>query len=957
MNKLYRSLLVTGIVAAGLAGCGDDVTITEPPPPPPPPPPSITNVTVAPNNVQVAPGQDIQMTAAVTSDAGCNPTVTWGVSDATRASVSPSGLVSILATAQPGAVAIRATATCAAGGGTGSGAATLNVTAGNANIPTVSIASVNVGVVPAALAAIAGQINVVLNLERNGAAVQGLDLFIDTQTGDSIFASQSFTAPPATVGDGPEAAVEVITLSINTAAFNATTGQVALINRQHTLRGRVRYGSGGQSEASNTNTVQFTTVNGNTFTGTMSLTGGFTPALNAATGLSFVRGGLDARVIPVIYSNGLSLAAGTVSFGQGCDVGGVRTATLAAPAAGSAEWTASFANTGAPALANVSGYEYRTAFCNGLETLRISGTDNNGNILFAFTNPGAGTPVATGIRLDNLGPGAPTFIMNPNGRQNGWINAGVGLVGLNDNGAGAPSATDNDWLRNGAADAGVGGYTRQLRVDATAPTTVTAANAATPSASPTLPNPSLNPNDYCAVASAVDALGNESALPITVPATNCNVPVAASFQNTLLSHQRFGVDIDAPTIAFAASPIGLQANAAIAGANIGNEFTLTVADIGSIGVSGMLAGSPVVGNIQTLNGTQPGATNCFFPAAVGPCGAATASINAAPALPLVPTAGAAALTGITVPAYYTGTFNAIDAAGNASGSVTRSIVFDNAGGASTPVLTAALFNTPVSGPSVVFNALASDNLDLATLQYTLGYSGGLAGPIIYPPATLNPFPPVPAALVNSNVNAAVTINGFMRRLETVTNGAGGPLTVGGPFLPQNLTGNLLDQVGNSSGPIGTVIPPASVTPGISFVGVAAAQQTRDWRISAPAAAVNISDGQAATPANPTSVVIQIDAFGPTATFNTPFQRVDLFAFDGANLNQIGVGVLQPTFDDGSAFGRRHRYLFTWTPGSGLFNCGVAPCSTPNINIYAVGVSAAGDGLVTQVNTNITLTNP
>ena len=126
MNKFYRSLLVTGIVAAGLAGCGDDVTITEPPPPPPPPAPTVS-VTVGPDGVSVGPGQTVQMAAAVTQSAGCNAAVTWSVSDATRASVSATGLVTIAANAATGAVAVRATATCATGGATANGVATLNV--------------------------------------------------------------------------------------------------------------------------------------------------------------------------------------------------------------------------------------------------------------------------------------------------------------------------------------------------------------------------------------------------------------------------------------------------------------------------------------------------------------------------------------------------------------------------------------------------------------------------------------------------------------------------------------------------------------------------------------------------------------------------------------------------------------------------------------------------------------
>ncbi|MGE0554253.1 MAG: Ig-like domain-containing protein [Gemmatimonadales bacterium] len=125
MNKLYRSLLLTGIVAVGLAGCGDDVTVVDPPAPPPPPDPIVRAVEVTPDNVTVSPGQTIQMTASVTADPGASPTVTWSSSDATRATVDNSGLVTIPAAAPSGPVAIRATAT--ANGSTASDAATLNV--------------------------------------------------------------------------------------------------------------------------------------------------------------------------------------------------------------------------------------------------------------------------------------------------------------------------------------------------------------------------------------------------------------------------------------------------------------------------------------------------------------------------------------------------------------------------------------------------------------------------------------------------------------------------------------------------------------------------------------------------------------------------------------------------------------------------------------------------------------
>lgn len=148
MNKFFRSMLLTGIVAVGLAGCGDDVTIVDPPPPPPPPPPptpQVRAVEVTPDNITVAPGQTIQMTASVTADSGATPTITWSTSDATKATVSTTGLVSVLATATSGPVAIRATA--AANGSSASDAATLNVV--GTTVTAVSItpatATVNAG--------------------------------------------------------------------------------------------------------------------------------------------------------------------------------------------------------------------------------------------------------------------------------------------------------------------------------------------------------------------------------------------------------------------------------------------------------------------------------------------------------------------------------------------------------------------------------------------------------------------------------------------------------------------------------------------------------------------------------------------------------------------------------------------------------------------------------------------
>ena len=69
---------------------------------------------------------------------------------------------------------------------------------------------------------------------------------------------------------------------------------------------------------------------------------------------------------------------------------------------------------------------------------------------------------------------------------------------------------------------------------------------------------------------------------------------------------------------------------------------------------------------------------------------------------------------------------------------------------------------------------------------------------------------------------------------------------------------------------------------------------------------------------------------------------------GGALVQIGTGSQQAISDDGSAFGRRHRWTFTWTPGA------TYGCPAAGLTIYAVGVNAAGDGLVTLLNNQISI---
>jgi hypothetical protein len=113
MSKLYRSLLCSGLVAAGVAACGDDVTVT---PPPPPPAATVHSVSVAPNPGNIAPGGTLQMVVSVNADAGVATTVAWTSSNAAVVSVSGTGLATAVAAAVPGTtVAITACSTVVTG--------------------------------------------------------------------------------------------------------------------------------------------------------------------------------------------------------------------------------------------------------------------------------------------------------------------------------------------------------------------------------------------------------------------------------------------------------------------------------------------------------------------------------------------------------------------------------------------------------------------------------------------------------------------------------------------------------------------------------------------------------------------------------------------------------------------------------------------------------------------------
>lgn len=930
MNFSRKTILVVG--AALLAACGDKVTVQEYTPPATTP--KVNSVEVSPASVTLNVSQSVTFTAAVNADAGLATTVTWTASAGT---ITSAGVFTAPATGNPG-IAVCATSTVDTGK---KGCAQVVVTAPTATIPaTVSIASITAANLntPVNPAAVAGQIDVRLNVNPGNQTISKIVLVVGGVRADS----QTFTAAQAAAlrfaADEAVAAQTTfpqVLFSVNTAKFNATTGIPTWLNVAQGVSAQVYTTQGGTATAA-TATAQttLTFANANTYVLTTS-TGASATGTN---GYKYSSGSISASIIPVIYASGLAFNAGTITFGSAaCDVTGPRTIALAAGTAPA--YTATFTNsTGASAATNFRNYELRTAvgacpLATG-EGFTVTATDNAGNQLYAAAAPA--NNAANLYRMDNVAPGAPTLIVNPGSRQNAWVNAAIGFTTTN-----ASSAT-NGMVVDGAADAGVGGRTRFVRTAAATGGLVDAALAATASSAPTLPDPSASNTTYCAIFSVKDALGNESALPAAGVA--CTAPSVASATAVAATHTQFGVDIAAPTIGFSA---GLGSNARIATAAVGGEFQVTVNDTGLVGNSGMLSGAAVIGTISVRNATG---TNCVFPVAVGACGAA-ASVNAAPGFPLVPTAGAAALTAVTTTGYFTYVALAQDAAGNQSGTVTRVVAHDDGTNvAFNPTITTASYASPiVGGSNAVLTATASDNFDLRDATWVLNFAGMTAGggAFLQPTVTINSYN---TTLVNTSVPVTLTLSNFIRQIEEMQTAAAViPANIAGTRLPLNVTATVRDQVSVGSAVATTPLTVTAAAPAFTWTAMpAGATQQIATFSTAPTAAANVWNGTAGGPTvagTAATVTLSAVAVGPTATMNSPFTRVLFYRLSGGQLVYMGQAGTPSLNDNGAT--RTYTYSFAWD-ATGI----TAGAQT----IYALAVNAAGDGLLSLSNVNVTVIN-
>ncbi len=392
MQKVSRSIFAGLLLVAGLTACGDKVTVTAPTTPTgttTAATPVVHSVTVTPASVALAIGQTVTLVASVDADAGLARTVTWTSNASNIATVSSAGLVTAVAS---GTATIVAKSTADA---TVQGAATVIVAA--VTPATISISTINQGGVPAALGNVAGQLDVTLNVDQGTQSITSLALIVhnNATSKDTTVATYSYTSSnkaPVSATSAP------VTMSFNTAAFNATTGVVSFLNGSYSIKAQATVaGSSGQAPVSST--INYT-VNNADFIGVLSAA---TNTGSDANGLAWVGGTLSYTVVPVLYS-GLTLKSATVSPDP-ADLVAAPQAVTTFPA------TVSFA---ASYTAGASDTMTYNPFTRGIAAVYSNGATFTGA---ANALPGS---LATPIRVDWEAPAQPATVKLRNSASQ-WI--------------------------------------------------------------------------------------------------------------------------------------------------------------------------------------------------------------------------------------------------------------------------------------------------------------------------------------------------------------------------------------------------------------------------------------------------------------------------------------------------------------------------------------------------------
>ena len=610
--------LVAGVLALGVAACGDDVQLVEPTPPQPPPPPPV-EATMAPASASVAVGNSVVF--AVNASGGvAGEAASWTCASSNTGIATVSSTSAGCSATGVAAGDVTITASVTKSGETVNVGAQLTVTAEEVVAPPeqgnpafLVVASIE-GEDDTDSSGLKGRVSVTVNVERGDQDLEELALLVDGE----VVASQSFgtgmdmgMTPPE---DGAaEQAVHPFTMSFDSDGYDEHGDHVDVdyMNGEHTISAELEIGvtmadgmHGHETVSSNVVTVEFDNDDGYIVTADL----GDNTALDD-----------DGRV-----------------WYGGPDNGNIEISALGVSYSG--------AETG-EAIVRLEGCEAEEGGefdCDGQQQEReisvISG-GVVGTILNADDLPEA--------NIDMEGPDAPVFHPNPNKREEGWVNAAVNFTG--EQGSGSKK---DGWLvyKDESADAGVGGYSPRIRfaeADSDKEVGVALASPALPALvlPANLAGQASKADAFCVVASAVDMLGNESDLPDAdedcVSAADYEADDDDDYPAGLLA----GADLAPPTITF--SPSSPKANATTM-----RNFQVQLADVGS----GIRATDPVTAEAHVRDAKESDE--------IDPLG-----LNVE--LPLATTTGLPGDMG-----YYTFAAKVADKAGNSSEEATRTALHD-----------------------------------------------------------------------------------------------------------------------------------------------------------------------------------------------------------------------------------------------------------------------------------------
>lgn len=930
MLKNYRKFLTAGVLAFGLAACGDDVTIVEPAPPPPPPEtPNIVSFSVAPTTATIAVGQTIQASFSLQTKAGVAGTVAYASGNAGVASVdAATGLITAVSN---GTALITATAT--AGGQTAT--AQIGVTVRQVQPAQISIQSVTqfANTVPVPLNNVQGQIEIGMNFDPGEQLVDSINVFI----GAKRAAKQVYVTNPA---------AGIIYLSVNTANFvkNSTTG-VATVDYQNganTISAAV-YPRGGSATATNTIAVVLNNQDG--WAADMSAPSAFA---NDANGFTYwggpTAGGLTtATVYPVIYSAGRSIQSVTFRVG-GC----TNFVDTALP------FRASFGYTTAGATAancgGASGYEYTGGSRDNVTIVNAIDNTNNAfptSPLIANTTVPGSTPDS--LRFDWRSPVVNTpDITRTAPALTGWVNAPFSFINF------------------ASTDAGVGMRATASRDRATF-YNATNCGGATAVAMPTGTGADI-PECATNFIGGTVGLGAPGTAPYRVYGTESDrlANVGTSTQT-----QTFGVDKTTPQIRWGAVQVAPAIVASLGDAGMGIDSLFEFKPVAGTDVwraeylddrSGFLnntsgANSQITSQLHALS--TAGHVNPTGVCSVAFTGTGAVGVGAtfvtAPTCSMrnVATIGAIRIDGwqagsqVNVPqaeGYYGYRTVVRDAAGNSSATIAlRALV-----NAEDPFATGLGLPASLTNAAFPFNVTAADSAEVINVSLALEYAGLPASNFLrYSQAAVGVvFNDAITSPLNQTVSPTYGAP-FVRHLEVVNanafpaNNINGAATINKPVSVQAFSFNPANYFAGSAI---IAIPALNVQNGQTITAFNTANPTiavNHWRIIPTLATTN--QFGSTTP-------LRAQASAPTNSPNPPFVRVDFYRLDAGGTWHNYLGSIAGTSAIGTDQGTYRSWVYALPEASfvkawdGAIQAAVATGET----VAAVGVTANGDAVLTFV---------